>query len=104
MPTTEHPPAERFSPRLEPSSSQSRTTWSVGGWFGASRPGRRDVVVHRATRWTLGMVAATLVGMVLGAAPAAAEVTVTPSEAVRGDAAKLTFRVTEDRKPAYTTQ
>lgn len=42
--------------------------------------------------------------VVLAATPARADVTVTPDRVVRGEAAKLTFRVTEDREGAHTTK
>lgn len=45
-----------------------------------------------------------LCGAVLAATPARADVTVTPDRVVSGEAAKLTFRVTEDRKGAHTTK
>ncbi|MBF9129916.1 YcnI family protein [Plantactinospora sp. S1510] len=59
---------------------------------------------HRALCGVLGVVASAVVAATLGAAPAMADVTMTPGQAVQGDAAKLTFRVTEDRAPAYTTK
>ncbi|GAA3739933.1 hypothetical protein GCM10022225_23850 [Plantactinospora mayteni] len=54
--------------------------------------------------WVVALVTATIAGTTLGAGAATADVTVTPGQAVQGDAAKLTFRVTEDRAPAYTTK
>ncbi|MEE6263976.1 YcnI family copper-binding membrane protein [Plantactinospora sonchi] len=59
---------------------------------------------RRAVWWTVGMVAATVVGTAFGATPASADVTVTPGRAVRGEAVKLTFRVTEDRAKVHTTR
>ncbi|MFD0968571.1 YcnI family copper-binding membrane protein, partial [Plantactinospora endophytica] len=59
---------------------------------------------HRALCWLVGLATAAVAGTTLGAGPATADVTMTPGEAVQGDAAKLTFRVTEDRAPAYTTK
>ncbi|GAB3979792.1 DUF1775 domain-containing protein [Plantactinospora veratri] len=59
---------------------------------------------HRARCWVVALVAATVAGTTLGAGAATADVTVTPGQAVQGEAAKLTFRVTEDRAPAYTTK
>jgi uncharacterized protein YcnI len=50
---------------------------------------------------TLG---AALAGMVAFAAPAAADVTVTPPLAPKGGNAKLSFQVAEDRPGAYTTK
>lgn len=50
------------------------------------------------------MTGAAFCGAVLASAPAGADVTVTPDRAVRGDAAKLTFRVTDERGAAYTTK
>ncbi len=50
------------------------------------------------------MITSALAATTVGAAPASADVTVTPGQAVQGEAAKLTFRVTEDRVPAYTTR
>ncbi|MEO3743418.1 YcnI family protein [Plantactinospora sp. B5E13] len=57
-----------------------------------------------AVWWTVGMVAAAVVGTASGAGPASADVTLTPTQAVRGESVKLTFRVTEDRAPAHTTR
>ncbi|MDG4787454.1 DUF1775 domain-containing protein [Micromonospora sp. WMMD1102] len=59
---------------------------------------------HRAVCWIVALVTATLAGATLGAQAASADVTMSPGEAVQGGAAKLTFRVTEDRVPAYTTR
>ncbi|AVT35346.1 YcnI family protein [Plantactinospora sp. BB1] len=59
---------------------------------------------HRARCWVVALVAAAVAGTTLGAGAATADVTVTPGQAVQGGAAKLTFRVTEDRAPAYTTK
>jgi uncharacterized protein YcnI len=54
--------------------------------------------------WVLGVATSAVAAATLGAAPALADVTMTPGQAVQGDSAKLTFRVTEDRAPAYTTK
>ncbi|MEQ4304619.1 DUF1775 domain-containing protein [Plantactinospora sp. B6F1] len=59
---------------------------------------------HRAMCWIVALVTAMVAGTTLGAGAAIADVTVTPGQAVQGDAAKLVFRVTEDRAPAYTTK
>jgi uncharacterized protein YcnI len=61
------------------------------------------------TRRALLLVRAAIVGAAVTcgsalAGPAWAGVTVTPDQAVRGDAAKVTFRVTDDRSGAYTTK
>lgn len=61
-------------------------------------------------RWAGGwrrtaVVAGTvLCGTVLVTAPARADVSVTPRQAVRGEAANLTIRVTDERGAAYTTK
>jgi len=60
-------------------------------------------VGHRVGR-IVGILAAALVGTTLDTTPATADVSVTPTQAVRGGAVKLTFQVPEDRAPAYTTQ
>jgi uncharacterized protein YcnI len=61
------------------------------------------------TRRALLLFRAAIVGAAVNcgsalAGPAWAGVTVTPDQAVRGDAAKVTFRVTDDRSGAYTTR
>lgn len=62
-------------------------------------------MVGRRASWSGLMVTATaLAAALIGAGPAAADVTVTPDQAVQGDPARLTFRVTEDRPGAHTTQ
>jgi len=61
-------------------------------------------VGHQTCRTIVALVAAALAGTALGAAPATADVSLTPTQAVRGGAVKLTFRVPEDRAPAYTTR
>ncbi|MGW4465209.1 DUF1775 domain-containing protein [Micromonospora sp. NPDC004704] len=50
------------------------------------------------------LLAGVLGGGAAFAVPAAADVTVTPAQAYRGDAAKLTFRVPDERAGAYTTR
>jgi uncharacterized protein YcnI len=55
----------------------------------------------RAAVVTLGAAAA---GVLAFAAPAAADVAVTPSEAPKGGAAELAFSVPEERTGAYTTK
>src|SRR5437879_2124241 len=47
---------------------------------------------------------AAVVGAVAFAAPAAADVTVTPSEAPRGGPTELAFHIPDDRPGAYTTK
>ncbi|MFK3984859.1 DUF1775 domain-containing protein [Micromonospora sp. NPDC050397] len=51
-----------------------------------------------------GAAAGILAGGLMFAAPALADVTVTPAQAYRGDAARLTFRVPDERAGAYTTK
>jgi hypothetical protein len=58
---------------------------------------------RRGARGALALVAAGLLAA-LAAQPAAAEVTLTPGEGVQGDAAELTFGVSEDRAPAHTAK
>jgi hypothetical protein len=58
---------------------------------------------RRGARGALAVAAAGLLA-VLAAQPAAAEVTLTPGEGVQGDAAELTYGVSEDRAPAHTTK
>ncbi|RKR88132.1 uncharacterized protein YcnI [Micromonospora pisi] len=50
------------------------------------------------------LASGVLVGGLAFAAPAGADVTVAPAQAYRGDAAKLTFRVPDERTGAYTTR
>ncbi|MEV4626161.1 DUF1775 domain-containing protein [Micromonospora sp. NPDC049523] len=50
------------------------------------------------------LVIGALGGGTAFAVPARADVTVTPAQAYRGDAAKLTFRVPDERAGAYTTR
>ncbi|MDG4831313.1 YcnI family protein [Solwaraspora sp. WMMD1047] len=50
------------------------------------------------------VVLATGFAVAVGAAPASADVTVDPVQAIQGDPARLTFRVTEDRPGAHTTR
>jgi len=64
---------------------------------------RRRHRVRRAVGLALGLGTAGLLA-VLAAQPAAAEVTLTPSEGVQGDAAEIAFGVSEDRAPASTTK
>nr|MDT0657399.1 YcnI family protein [Micromonospora sp. DSM 115978] len=52
----------------------------------------------------LAVGSGVVLGTIVGAAPAAADVTVTPAQAVQGDPARLTFRVTEERPGAHTTR
>ncbi|MFB9236565.1 DUF1775 domain-containing protein [Plantactinospora siamensis] len=49
-------------------------------------------------------IGTALLGVLLWAGHAHADVTVVPAQAVRGDAADLTVRLTEDRPGAYTTR
>ncbi|WP_198348234.1 DUF1775 domain-containing protein [Plantactinospora sp. KBS50] len=49
-------------------------------------------------------IGAALLGVVLWAGHARADVAVSPDQAIRGDAADLTLRLTEDRPGAYTTR
>jgi uncharacterized protein YcnI len=60
----------------------------------------------RLVRWAVrgGAAAVAVVGLALAADPAAADVRVTPEQAVRGEAAMVTFRVAGDRHGAYTTK
>lgn len=50
------------------------------------------------------MAAGALAGGLTFASPALADVTVTPAQAYRGDAARLTFRVPDERTGSYTTK
>lgn len=59
---------------------------------------------HRMLSRTVAAIAASILGVAVGGGPARAEVTVTPDRVEQGAAAKLTFRVTEDRAPAWTTR
>ncbi|WP_422769167.1 YcnI family protein [Plantactinospora sp. WMMC1484] len=59
---------------------------------------------HRALCWFATLVTAAVAGTTLGAGAASADVALTPQQAVQGEGAKLTFRLTEDRAPAYTTR
>jgi uncharacterized protein YcnI len=56
--------------------------------------------------WRIAVVGlgAAVVGAVAFAAPAAADVTVTPSEAPRGGPAELAFHIPDERPGAYTTK
>jgi uncharacterized protein YcnI len=57
--------------------------------------------------WRAALVAlgaAAVGGFVFAAPAAAADVTVTPSEATRGGSAELTFHIPEERPGAYTTK
>ena len=58
----------------------------------------------RLIRLTVAAVVATLVGAFALAAPAAAHVTVSPSEAVQGSFARLAFRVPNESDAASTTK
>ncbi|GAA4728154.1 DUF1775 domain-containing protein [Phytohabitans rumicis] len=58
----------------------------------------------RNRRTAVVAVGAAIFGALAFASPAAADVTATPSEAIRGDGTKVTFRLTEDRPGAYTTK
>ena len=60
---------------------------------------RRGHGARRAVATALGLGMAGLL-LALAAQPAAAEVTLTPSEGVQGDAAEIAFGVSEDRAPA----
>ncbi|SDY94664.1 uncharacterized protein SAMN05444365_104264 [Micromonospora pattaloongensis] len=51
----------------------------------------------------LALLGGALAGALSFAPPAAADVTVTPGVAVRGDAAKITFELPTERPSAYTT-
>lgn len=71
---------------------------------------RREGARRRGARRAAGLAAGLALGLgavVLGglaAGPSAAEVTLTPAEGVQGDAAEITFGVSEDRAPAQTTR
>jgi hypothetical protein len=53
-------------------------------------------------RWAVAAAGAAVL-VALAGQPAAATVTLTPSEGYQGDAAELTFSVSEDRAPHYTS-
>ncbi|MFC7546735.1 YcnI family protein [Plantactinospora sp. GCM10030261] len=52
----------------------------------------------------LGALGVALLGVLMWAGPALADVSVSPDRGSRGDAAALTLRVTEDRPGAHTTR
>jgi uncharacterized protein YcnI len=56
--------------------------------------------------WRTALVAlgGALAGMIALAAPAAADVSVSPTAAIKGDSAELAFQVPEDRPGTYTTK
>ncbi|WP_329104001.1 YcnI family protein [Micromonospora sp. NBC_01699] len=64
---------------------------------GSVRAGRTPAV-------RIALLGVALAGGLWFATPASADVTVTPAQAYRGDAAKLTFRVPDERAGAYTSR
>jgi len=60
--------------------------------------------MFRNRRTAVVALGAAVFGALALASPASADVTANPSEATRGDGAKVTFRLTEDRPGAHTTK
>lgn len=60
--------------------------------------------MFRYRRTAVVALGAAVFGALAIASPASADVTANPSEATRGDGAKVTFRLTEDRPGAHTTK
>ncbi|MGN9913710.1 DUF1775 domain-containing protein [Phytohabitans sp. LJ34] len=60
--------------------------------------------MFRYRRTAVVALGAAVFGALALASPASADVTANPSEATRGDGAKVTFRLTEDRPGAHTTK
>lgn len=60
--------------------------------------------MFRYRRTVVVALGAAVFGALALASPASADVTASPTEATRGDGAKVTFRLTEDRPGAYTTK
>ncbi|BCB82540.1 hypothetical protein GCM10022251_79220 [Phytohabitans flavus] len=60
--------------------------------------------MFRNRRTAVVALGAAVFGALALASPASADVTANPSEATRGDGAKVTFRLSEDRPGAYTTK
>lgn len=60
--------------------------------------------MFRNRRTAVVVLGAAAFGAFAFASPAAADVTATPSEATRGDGAKVTFQLPEERPGAYTTK
>jgi uncharacterized protein YcnI len=60
--------------------------------------------MFRNRRTAVGALGAAVLGALAIASPASADVTASPGEATRGDGAKVTFRLTEDRPGAHTTK
>lgn len=59
---------------------------------------------HVLVKLGLVTLGAAVVGALAFAGPAAADVTVSPSQAARGGSAELTFKIPEERPGAYTTK
>jgi len=60
--------------------------------------------MFRYRRTAVVALGAAVFGALALASPASADVTANPSEATRGDGAKVTFRLSEDRPGAHTTK
>jgi uncharacterized protein YcnI len=60
--------------------------------------------MFRNRRTAVVALGAAVFGALALASPASADVTANPSEATRGDGAKVTFRLNEDRPGAHTTK
>jgi uncharacterized protein YcnI len=60
--------------------------------------------MFRNRRTAVVALGAAVFGALVLASPASADVTANPTEATRGDGAKVTFRLTEDRPGAHTTK
>jgi uncharacterized protein YcnI len=60
--------------------------------------------MFRNRRTAVVALGAAVFGALVLASPATADVTANPTEATRGDGAKVTFRLTEDRPGAHTTK